>query len=493
MQAEEAEVAIVEDMARFRHDPLKYVLYAFPWGEKGTELEHAPGPRQWQRVLLERIGKRLKAGACSVQQAIREAVSSGHGIGKSALVAWLVLWSLSTAEDARAVVTANTEKQLQTKTSPEIAKWHRMAINGHWFKYTTTSLFSADPEHEKTWRLDLVPWSEHNTEAFAGLHNKNKRILIVFDEASKIADKVWEVAEGALTDEDTEILWIVFGNPTRSTGRFRECFRRYRHRWETTMIDSRTVEGINKAQLQQLVDDHGEDSDLVKVRVRGMFPAQSLKQFISEADVDACYGRHLRDDQFKFAPVILSLDNAWEGDDELVIGMRQGLMFRILYTSPKNDNDIWVANKLARLEDEYQADAVFIDGGYGTGVVSAGRTMNRDWTLVWFSEASSREGPINKRAEMWDDGRLWLKQGAHIPKDPVLRDDLLGPETVPRFDGKTQLEGKKDMKARGLPSPGRGDAWALTFAHPVASKRGGGQRNQGNKALTDYDPWAVAS
>jgi hypothetical protein len=66
-----------------------------------------------------------------------------------------------------------------------------------------------------------------------------------------------------------------------------------------------------------------------------------------------------------------------------VIGLRQGLSFRILRTMAKNDNDILVANLLARLEDEEQADAVFVDGGYGTGIISAGRTMGRDWMIVW--------------------------------------------------------------------------------------------------------------
>jgi hypothetical protein len=52
----------------------------------------------------------------------------------------------------------------------------------------------------------------------------------------------------------------------------------------------------------------------------------------------------------------------------------------------------------------------------------------------------------------------------------VLYNDLIGPETVPRLDGKLQLESKQHMKDRGLPSPGRGDSLALSFAHPVASK-----------------------
>jgi hypothetical protein len=223
-------------------------------------------------------------------------------------------------------------------------------------------------------------------------------------------------------------------------------------------------------QLQKWVDDHGEDSDFVKVRVRGMFPAQSLKQYISEADVDAAFGKHLRAEQYNFAPVIITVDPAWEGDDELVIAKRQGLAFSVLRTLAKNDNDIWVANEVARLEDQHKADAVFIDAGYGTGIVSAGRTLKRNWQLVWFAGKPSDPGCVNKRAEMWKEARDWLKAGGAIPEDQVLRDELTAPQTVARPDGKLLIESKADMKARGVPSPNRADALCLSFAFPVARK-----------------------
>jgi hypothetical protein len=480
-------LALVERMASFRHDPLGYVLYAFPWGQKGTELELFDGPRAWQRKKLARIGKKLRAGRLNAFEAIREATVSGHGSGKSAFLGMLIKWALDTLSDTKVVVTANTEKQLQTKTWPELAKWHRLSITKHWFTFTATSLYSIDPDHEKTWRADAIPWSENNTEAFAGLHNQGRRIVLIFDEASKIADRVWEVAEGALTDADTELLWIVCGNGTRATGRFRECFRRFGHRWEQEHIDSRDVEGTNKELFAQWIADYGEDSDFVKVRVRGMFPSASVRSLISEADVDPAYGRHLRDEQYNFAPIIIGCDPAWEGDDLLVIMLRQGLMSKVLLTMPKNDNDVWVANKLALLEDEYGADAVFVDGGYGTGIVSAGRTMGRDWTIVWFGEKASDPGYYLKRSEMWGGGiRPWLKEGGAIEKIPQLREDLLGPETVPRLDGKVQLEAKKDMKARGIPSPNYGDALALTFAHPVQKR--GRTMAQATANRREYEP-----
>lgn len=482
---------LVEDIAGFTHDPLGYVLYDFPWGVKGTALEKHTGPRKWQRETLERLGDRLRSGVLTNHaDVIQEAASSGHGSGKSALVAWLIKWATATREDTRCVVTANTEKQLQTKTWPEVAKWHAMSLTRDWFTCTATALYSTDPAHEKNWRADAIPWSEHNTEAFAGLHNEGVRLVLIFDEASKIADKVWEVAEGALTDANTEIMWYVFGNGTRATGRFRECFRANRHRWHTQMIDCREVEGTNKALYAKWIEDWGEDSDFVKVRVRGMFPNASIRSLISESDVDAAWGRPLRLEQFNFAPVILSCDPAWEGDDLLVIAKRQGLFFDVLSTIAKNDNDIAVANLLARLEDEHEADAVFIDMGYGTGIVSAGRTLGRTWQSVAFSEAPIDPGYKNKRAEMWGAARDWLKSGGSIPKVQQLRDDLVGPETVPQLDGKVLLEPKKTMKERGLQSPNYGDALALTFAYPVTRRDRTGRHVRG-KTVTEYDPHAA--
>lgn len=466
----DAESQLREDVAGFYHDPLGHVLYVYPWGVPGTELEQHKGPRQWQRDVLDSIGQQLRDGAADLGEVIREAVASGHGIGKSALVSWIIKWALDTREDTRGVVTANTDTQLRTKTWPEVGKWNRLSLTSHWFTHTATALISTAKGHDKNWRFDAVPWSEGNTEAFAGLHNAGKRLVLIFDEASAIADKVWEVAEGALTDELTEIIWAAFGNPTRNTGRFRECFRKFKHRWRHKQIDSRTVEGTNKSQLEKWIEDYGVESDFVKVRVRGLFPNMSAKQFIGETDVSAAYGRHLRPEQYDFAPKIISCDPAWEGDDELVIAIRQGLHFRILRVIPKNDNDIEIANILARIEDEERADAVFIDGGYGTGIVSAGRTMDRDWALVFFSQQSGDPGCLNKRAEMWKEMRDWLKSGGAIPEDPTLRDDLASPETVPRLDGKLQLEPKDAMKKRGLPSPNRADALALTFAYPVQHK-----------------------
>ena len=481
------EYDLIQDIAAFTHDPYGFVLYAFPWGS--GPLSNHPGPDLWQTEVLQEIGDLLRQGdRTGAAQLIQEATASGHDIGKSALVAWLILWAMSTYEDCRGTVTANTEAQLRTKTWPELTKWHRLSINRHWFVVTATAMFSTNRAHEKNWRVDAVPWSEKNSEAFAGLHNEGKRILLIFDEASAIPDSIWEVSDTATLDTSTEIIWAVFGNPTRNTGRFRECFGRFRHRWHTRQIDSRSSRIANKEKIQQWIEDYGEDSDYVKVRVRGMFPSMSVMQFIGVDDVDRALGKKLELNQYQFAPKILTLDNAWEGDDEGVIGLRQGLQFRILRTFAKNDNDVQVATMLANLEDTEKADAVFIDAGYGTGVVSCGKSWGRKWRLVWFAEASTDPGCLNKRAEMWKGVKTWLKDGGAIPDDQVLYQDLIGPQTVPRTDGKIQLESKKDMKRRDLPSPGRADALALSFAYPVADTTRQRMEESVSKENDSYNP-----
>lgn len=467
--SKDPQIELIEEIAKLEHKPLEFCRFAFPWSEKGQELEQEKGLRAWQKDFFNELGEHLQNEETR-HTPFLYAVSSGHGIGKSALIGMLCNWGLSTCVDTKIVITSNTETQLRTKTMPEVSKWFRLAINAHWWTPTATAIFTKDKKHIKAWRLDAIPWSMQNTEAFAGLHNKKKRIILIFDEASAIHDKVWEVAEGALTDEETEIIWIAFGNPTRNTGRFRECFRKYRHLWKQQQIDSRDVEGTNKDQINKWVDTYGLDSDFVKVRVRGQFPSQSFKQFISSADVDAAYDRELKPESYQFAPKIITVDPSWQGDDEFVIAMRQGLHFEILKTLEKNDNDLEMAALIAQIEDEKDADAVFIDAGYGTGIVSAGKTMRRNWQLVWFGSKATDAGCINKRAEMWREARDWLKEGGSIPKDTVLAQELTSPEAVPRGDGKIQIESKKEMKARGIPSPNRADALILSFAYPVKQR-----------------------
>lgn len=444
------------------NDPYKFVMVAFPWG-KG-ELARFDGPDKWAKEILHDI----RDGLLTLDEAVQIAVASGHGIGKSCFVAWIILWAICTKTDTKGVVTANTENQLKTKTWAEVAKWYRLCIFKDLFKLTATALFSVEPEHEKTWRIDMVPWSEQNTEAFAGLHNEGKRILLVFDEASAISDKIWEVSEGALTDANTQILWLCFGNPTRNTGRFKACFEKFRHRWKHRNVDSRSVKITNKRQLQKWIDDYGEDSDFSRIRIRGVFPRAGSTQFISSDVVKRAQERDLEVNEY--APIIIGVDVARFGDDMSVILVRQGRKV-LLIKKYRGLRGPKLGRYVVEVQQDFKATAIFVDGGgVGASVCDYLEDNDYDHVEVAFGSAahkSEANGFVNKRAEMWSDMRDWLEIGDIPANEEDLATDLETPEYT--FDKKmrTLLESKEDMKKRGQASPDIADALAVTFAEPV--------------------------
>ena len=470
-------MSLEDALAAYVHDPLGFAYYAYPWHEAG-ELAEVAGPRKWQGQILDVIGLHLRENRFIP---LLLAVASGHGIGKSALVGMIINWGMSTCVDCRIVVTANTGDQLRTKTIPEVSKWFRLGINSHWWNVGSEVIKAKDDAHEKTWRTDFLTWSLERTEAFAGTHNKGKRIIVICDEASAIPDKIKEVIEGALTDEDTEIIFLAFGNPTQNTGWFFECFNRYKHRWKTRQIDSRNVEGTNKEQLDKWVQDYGEDSDFVRVRVRGVFPRAGSKQLIPADVVAGAMHRILQPEQYEHHWKVLVCDVARFGDDQTVIGYRQGPKFVILDKLRGLPVD-QVARRLMARVREQEPRTVVVDGdGIGGGVIDVMR--GDDWFQGWMKANPARRltefhggfGPVdgfiyfNYRANMWGLMRDWLAVGS-IPDDPELEVDLTGPEYAFSNKNQIQLEKKEDMKKRGLASPDLGDTLAMSFCAIVAGK-----------------------
>lgn len=408
-------------------------------------------PDTWQGEALE-----------AVRDHKRFAVASGHGIGKTAFVAWIVHWFISTRPNPQIVVTANTKNQLDTKTWRELAKWNQKALNGHWFEVKATRMELRDsPE---TWFASAIPWTEHNSESFAGTHEEH--VLIVFDEASAIADIIWDVSEGAMTTAGAR--WIALGNPTKNTGRFRECWGRFKHRWHTKQIDSRTAKMADQKQIKEWIADYGEDSDFVRVRVKGEFPKSSSAQLISSADVEAA--ALYKAAGYEKLPLILGVDVARFGDDQTVICARRGRKVYPLSKFRELDT-MQVAGQVAAVIAKLKPRLVNIDvGAMGAGVVDRLREQGYDVRGVNFGGSpTDKVKYANKRAEMWGEMAEWLKEGGEIPDDYELKQDLIGPEYSYTSAQQLLLEKKETMKKRGLNSPDCADALALTFAAPVSA------------------------
>jgi hypothetical protein len=452
-------------------------------------LEHYQGPRPWQADMLQLIGEHLRSP--QRHEPLQLAVASGHGIGKTALIAIVILWGITTFPEARGVVTANTESQLRTKTWPELRKWLNLCAVRDFFFLEGMSFRVSDPALERTWGCDALPWSETNPEAFAGLHNERKRILSLMDEASAIHDVIWTTVDGTLTDAKTEIIRIAFGNPTRPQGRFFDCFNRFAHRWQTRSIDSREVEGTNKAQLQQWVDDWGEDSDFVRVRVRGLFPKSAPNQLIPH---DVIQAAQERDDYVKTSdPLIFGVDVARFGDDQSVLYIRKGKTAGIRCPLKWRGLDlVSLADQIIPHIIELRPHYVNIDGGgVGGGLVDILRTRGFNVHEVHFGGSSTNTDYANKRAQMWCDMRDWLRDGGSIPWfDQELAEDLRN-QTYQIRESRSNsliLTPKEAMKREGLSSPDSGDALALTFAQTVSPIAAPGQTQvlSGIQSKTDY-------
>jgi hypothetical protein len=113
---------------------------------------------------------------------------------------------------------------------------------------------------------------------------------------------------------------------------------------------------------------------------------------------------------------------------------------------------------------------VIDEGGLGYGILDRlveQRYKVRGVNFGW--KAKNPQAFGNKRAEMWNSMREWVKT-ASIPMDKLLKTDLTGPQIKPNSSGTIFLEGKKEMKSRGLASPDAADALAVTFAFPIAHR-----------------------
>ena len=451
---------------------------AFPWGKPNTPLEHFEGPRKWQREVLVELRDHIHANNGKIDfETLRLAVSSGRGIGKSALVSWLTIWMLTTRIGSTTIVSANSEAQLRSVTWAEITKWLSMAIHSHWFEVSATRVLPAKWIAElverdlkmgtRYWSVEGRLWSAENPDSYAGVHNF-AGVMLVFDEASGIDDSIWSVAAGFFTENTPNRFWLCFSNPRRNSGYFYECFNSKRDFWRNKIVDARSVEGTDKAVYQQIIDEYGPDSSAAHVEVYGQFPNASDDQFIGNSLVDEAMERPAIADQS--APIVVGVDPARFGADATVIAIRQGRDI-LAIKRYRGDDTMEVVGRVIDVIEEYKPALVVIDeGGLGAGVVDRLKEQRYKVRGVNFGNKSTKPMMYgNKRAEMWGAMKDWLKD-ASIPKDRYLKSDLIGPMMKPDSKGTIFLESKKDMKSRGLASPDAADAIAITFAFPVARR-----------------------
>lgn len=509
------DVQLADFCVKYHDDPYNWVLWAFDWGF--DELEGFDGPDTWQIDFLKAWGVEIKKngfdGVIPVE-VVRMSTASGHGIGKSALVAWIILFIKSTRPFSKGIVTANTGDQLRTKTWGELAKWRSRCITGHWFELNSGkgSLSMYHRAWPETWRVDAQTCREENSEAFAGLHAANSSPYYIFDEASAVPDKIWEVGEGGLTDG--EPFFFCFGNPTRNTGKFAQTLNPT-SRWNPRQVDSRTAKMTNKLIIQQWLDDYGEDSDFFRVRVMGKLPKAGDMQFIP-GDVVADAMRRDAGLYIPTDPLVCGIDVARGGNDNCYIKFRRGKDAKSERTyslsGEKSRDSMVAATKFALILDRHKPDYIFMDAtGIGGPIADRLRQLGYNVIDVHFGgKATDEKKYADRTSEMGARLRQWLMNGGSLPHNPQLENELTSREywhdkkdrlvVEPKGGGSGDRKGNGSayagFKSRLGYSPDHTDALYLTFAEIVPQlEHGRGMldvvpeaRASMNTNVNDYDP-----
>lgn len=464
-------------LSNFYDDPLGFVDFAYPWGKPGI-LKDRTGPDEVQAEILQDIAEEVKKrpfDGHNPVSPIQVAIASGHGVGKSTVAAWLVDWIMCTRPNAQGTITANTFRQLESKTWAQIQKWTKLLICSHWFNVTSSKMYRIGSG--ESWSCSTQTCKEDNSESFAGQHAADSTSFYIFDEASNIPDEIFNVAKGGLTDGAPMI--FLFGNPTKKSGKFYRCTHgSERGKWVHKAIDSRKSSLTNHEELAKWVAEEGIDSDFVRVRVLGLPPNAETVQFIDNDRVSAAQMRQvvsLRDQ-----PLVAGVDMAWGGEDSNVIRFRCGQDARSIPPikiagERTRDAQVLVTKLSDVLSTDYAGRRVkmmFLDSaGIAGAVVPRLRELGFNNVIeVNFGADSPDEHYANQRAFMWGQLKEWLLTGG-IDKDPQLEVDLTAPWY--KHDTRTRilLEAKDKMKLRGYDSPDDGDALALTFAMKVTAPK----------------------
>ncbi len=419
----------------------------------------------------------------SVQNNMKTAVRSGHGIGKSALEAWTIKWFMYSRPFPKIPCTAPTQHQLKDILWAELSKWNRQAADQHLFQWTAETF--KHKAHPEEWFA--VARTASTPDALQGFHADH--VLYVIDEASGVRDEIFQPVLGALTSDNSKLLMC--GNPTRVSGFFFDAFNKNRAIFHTFKVDGRDSPRVSRMFIQSIIDMFGIDSDVFRVRVAGDFPKAEPDSFIPLDWVERALAKSTITLQSKVQRLDIGVDVARFGDDESVIASvidkKKQLPSEIYYHNDTMQLTGRLTQKVERSINLVQQIHVKIDcDGLGVGVYDRFREVIRSkrWRNVYVYEGhfggrggKLKEGdPIefeNSTGLMWGAVREKLRtEKLELWNDQEQTAQLANRKYKLNSNGEIVLERKEDMKKRGLKSPDRADALVLAIWDPPVYKVG---------------------
>lgn len=435
-------------------------------------------PDEWQRSALMDLAENPKV-----------AIKSGQGVGKTGMEAVALLWFLTCFPYPRVVATAPTKQQLHDVLWSEVSKWQeRSPLLKSILKWTKTYIYMVG--HEKRWFATARTATK--PENMQGFHEDN--MLFIIDEASGVADPIMEAILGTLSGGNNKLLMC--GNPTKTSGTFYDAFYSSRWMYKCHTVSSEDSPRTSKDNIKALIDRFGYDSNVVRVRVRGLFPKQEDDVFISlqlledaiklELDSEEEAGeKELTPDR-----IDIGVDVARFGDDDTVIAQKldkliPDLLIRHGQDTMRTVGDIVKMYK--ELMDRFPnySDYVYVkidDTGVGGGVSDRLKEVKEEEKLdklLVVPVNFAKKAPKSKSAKFYDDIVTWMWSNVRdmledhelkLPDDAVLVGEFSTRKYHFISNGKQRLESKEDLKKRGLHSPDRADAVALACM-PVRKKK----------------------
>ncbi|MED0765990.1 terminase B [Aneurinibacillus thermoaerophilus] len=400
----------------------------------------------------------------SVAQNRLTSVRAGHGVGKSALTSWIILWFLFTRPFPKVPCTAPKESQLFDILWAEIAKWLRNSLIKDFLQWTQTKVSMIG--YSEDWFA--VARTSRQPENLAGFHAEH--MLYVVDEASGVADENFEVIMGALSGENNKLLMI--GNPTRTSGFFFDSHNKDRALFATHHIDGEKSPRVSAETIEFFKKKYGENSNAYKIRVKGEFPDGEDDAFISLHDTLQAVNREGVEES---GAVELGVDVARFGDDETVIATRIGMKVLPLQIYNKQDLMVttgYVMKTVKPLVQRYGRVKIKIDDtGLGGGVTDRLNEIIREERLnaevipINFAEGGN-EDYDDIISEMYGYFKENVLDECSLPDD----EDLIAQLSVRKYTitskGRIKLESKKEMKKRGVKSPDRAEAVVMAFFQP---------------------------